>query len=77
MSVTNLVSLTLSQALSQMEKENPTDWKGKCFLVPISEINENGFGLSISHYKEIDYEEVQYEKPEIIIEKIEIFKNEI
>ena len=38
--------------------------------MPISEIKENGFDLSISRYKEIEYEEVQYEKPEVIIEKI-------
>ena len=52
------------------KKENPTDRKAKCFFVPISEIKENGFDLSISRYKEIEYEEVQYEKPEVIIEKI-------
>jgi type I restriction enzyme M protein len=33
--------------------------------------------ISIPHYKEIEYEEVQYEKPEIIIEKIEALESEI
>ena len=59
------------------KKENPADRKGKCFFVPISEIKENGYDLSISRYKEIEYEEVQYEKPEVIIEKIETLENEI
>jgi len=59
------------------KKENPTDRKGKCFFVPISEIKENGYDLSISRYKEIEYEEVQYEKPVVIIEKIEMLENEI
>ncbi|MCK9631372.1 MAG: type I restriction-modification system subunit M [Methanoregula sp.] len=59
------------------KKENPTDRKGKCFFVPISEIKENGFDLSISRYKEIEYEEVQYEKPEVIIQKIETLEKEI
>lgn len=59
------------------KKENPSDRKGKRFFVPISEIKENGFDLSISRYKEIEYEEVQYEKPEVIIEKIEKLENEI
>jgi type I restriction enzyme M protein len=65
------------QHYSNRKKENPTDRKGKCFFVPISEIKENGFDLSISRYKEIEYEEVQYEKPEIIIEKIEALEKEI
>ena len=59
------------------KKENPTDRKGKCFFVPISEIKENGYDLSISRYKEIEYAEVQYEKPEVIIEKIETLETEI
>jgi type I restriction enzyme M protein len=59
------------------KNENPADRKGKCFFVPISEIKENGYDLSISRYKEIEYEEVQYEKPEVIIEKIETLENEI
>ncbi|HUT38103.1 MAG TPA: hypothetical protein VMW77_02235 [Methanoregula sp.] len=45
--------------------------------MPISEIKENGFDLSISRYKEIEYEEVQYEKPEVIIQKIETLEIEI
>lgn len=59
------------------KKENPTDRKAKCFFVPISEIKENGYDLSISRYKEIEYEEVQYEKPEVIIEKIAALENGI
>ncbi len=51
-------------------KENPTDRKAKCFFVPISEIKDNGYDLSIKRYKKIEYEEVQYEKPDVIIEKI-------
>ncbi|MFA7304400.1 MAG: hypothetical protein WC015_07825 [Methanoregula sp.] len=45
--------------------------------MPISEIKENGYDLSISRYKEIEYEEVQYEKPEVIIAKIETLEHEI
>ena len=57
--------------------ENSTDRKGKCFFVPISEIKENGYDLSISRYKEIEYEEIQYEKPDVIIAKIETLEHEI
>jgi type I restriction enzyme M protein len=45
--------------------------------VPIKEIKDNGYDLSISRYKEIEYEEVQYEKPEVIIQKIEALENDI
>lgn len=56
---------------------NPVDRKGKCFFVPFGEIKENGYDLSISKYKEIEYEEVAYEKPEIIMEKIEGLEDQI
>jgi type I restriction enzyme M protein len=65
------------QHFQNRKRENPTDRKGKCFFVPISEIKENGCDLSISRYKEIEYEEVQYEKPEVIIQKIEVLEYEI
>ncbi|WP_162342849.1 type I restriction-modification system subunit M [Cyclobacterium salsum] len=41
------------------------------FLVPKSEIAENDYDLSINRYKEIVYEDVEYEKPEVIIQEIE------
>ncbi|MFZ6665631.1 type I restriction-modification system subunit M [Peijinzhouia sedimentorum] len=41
------------------------------FLVPKAEIAENDYDLSINRYKEIVYEEVEYEKPEEIIKRIE------
>jgi len=41
------------------------------FLVPFAEIEENDYDLSINRYKEIVYEEVDYDKPEVILERIE------
>ncbi len=58
-------------------KANPTDRKAKCFYVPVEEIRENNYDLSISRYKEIEYEEVEYEPPEVIIGKIEDLEREI
>ncbi|MBE0522602.1 MAG: SAM-dependent DNA methyltransferase [Candidatus Methanoperedenaceae archaeon] len=46
------------------------DRKARCFFVPFEEIKENDYDLSISKYKEIEYEEVQYEAPEVIKQKI-------
>jgi hypothetical protein len=42
---------------SKAHKQSPTDRKGKCFFVPYS--------------GEIEYEEVEYEKPEVILDRIE------
>jgi type I restriction enzyme M protein len=41
------------------------------FLVPFSEIKANDWDLSINKYKEIVYEEVKYDKPQVILERIE------
>ena len=51
-------------------KENPEDRKGKCFYVPVKEIIDEGYDLSINRYKEIEYEEVEYEPPKVILSKI-------
>ena len=51
-------------------KENPEDRKGKCFFVPVKEIIDEDYDLSINRYKEIEYEEVKYEPPKVILSKI-------
>lgn len=48
----------------------------KSFMVPLSEIQENDWDLSINRYKEIVYEEVAYEAPEDIIAQIEALNEE-
>ncbi len=47
------------------------------FLVPIGEIEENDFDLSINRYKEIVYEEVHHEKPSKILEDIKVINEKI
>lgn len=42
----------------------------KSFLVPFSEIEANDWDLSINKYKEVVYETVSYEKPEVLISQI-------
>jgi type I restriction enzyme M protein len=41
------------------------------FLVPVAEIEANEWDLSINRYKEIVYEEVTYQSPKVILERIE------
>lgn len=43
----------------------------KSFMVPVKEIRDNKYDLSINRYKEVVYEQKEYEKPEVIIEQIE------
>jgi type I restriction enzyme M protein len=45
--------------------------------VPVEEIQANNYDLSISRYKEIEYEEVDYEPPEVIIDKIQALESQI
>lgn len=48
----------------------------KSFFVPVKEIRENDWDLSINRYKEIEYEEIEYESPMKIISDIRNLDNE-
>jgi type I restriction enzyme M protein len=54
-----------------------SDREGKFFFVDRKEIEENDYDLSLSRYKEIVYETIKYEEPQILIKKIEKLENEI
>ena len=49
----------------------------KSFLVPKSEIVDNGYDLSINRYKEIEYEAVEYDPPRVILDQVEKLEAEI
>jgi type I restriction enzyme M protein len=46
------------------------------FMVPFEEIEANDWDLSINRYKEIEYEEVKYDKPEEILSSIKSLDSE-
>lgn len=46
------------------------------FIVPFKEIKENDWDLSINRYKEIVYEEVEYDEPKEILERISKLEKE-
>jgi len=54
-----------------------SDRKAKAFFVPKSEIVDQGYDLSINRYKEIEYEEVEYDAPTVIIDRLEALQREI
>ncbi len=53
------------------------DRKAKCFHVPVEEIIENDYDLSINKYQEIEYEEIEYDAPEEILERINHLQGQI
>jgi len=53
------------------------DRKAKAFYVPVEEIVENGFDLSINSYKEIEYEEVEYDPPKVILQQLRDLEDDI
>jgi type I restriction enzyme M protein len=64
--------------INQENQANPfLDRKQKYFMVPKKEIVENNYDLNLSTYKEEVYEEVQYEKPDVIFGKLENIEADI
>ena len=59
------------ERFSNLDKENDRKRTEKSFFVLKDEIVENNYDLSINKYKEIVYEKVEYEKPEVILQKLE------
>lgn len=70
--ISDAVTAPLHGSRGNMNAETPPlhDRKGKAFYVSVEEIRANKYDLSISRYKEIEHQEIEYEKPEIIMERI-------
>lgn len=62
---------------SNLEGESDRKRTEQSFFVPVDEIRENGYDLSINKYKEIEYEEVVYDEPKVILERVKEFEEEI
>ena len=62
---------------NNLEAEKERKRTEQSFFVPIEELRENEYDLSINKYKEIEYEEIEYENPMEIIEKIGTYEKEI
>lgn len=57
--------------------ETDSDRAQKAFFVPKEEIQANGYDLSINRYKSVEYEEVSYEPPKVILGKLKDLESEI
>ncbi len=51
--------------------------KEQSFLVPVKEIREKGYDLSMNKYKEVEREVVEYDAPEVIMERIVSLETQI
>lgn len=65
------------ERFSHLENEVERKKTEQSFFVSVDEIRETGYDLSINKYKEIEYEEVEYEAPSIILKKIQTLEEEI
>lgn len=60
-----------------LEAEESRSRKDQSFLVPIDEIRNNDYVLSINKYKEVEREKVVYDAPEVIYDRIATLQEEI
>ncbi|WP_281270486.1 HsdM family class I SAM-dependent methyltransferase [Marinomonas piezotolerans] len=69
--------LVLDNAPAEQILEQFGDKTQKAFVVDSADIASNKYDLSINRYKEVVYEEEQYEDPKIILGKLMALENEI
>ena len=60
-----------------MDAEVTRTRKDQSFLVPVEEIRDNDYDLSINKYKEVERVKVEYEAPEVIFGKIAALQQDI
>lgn len=58
------------ERFNNLDKEEGRKRTEQSFFVPVEEIRDNGYDLSINKYKEIEYEEVKYDSPQEIMLRI-------
>ena len=57
--------------------EDTRSRKEQSFFVPVEEIRDNNYDLSINKYKEVERVKVEYESPEVIMERVMARQEEI
>lgn len=60
-----------------LEAEEGRTRKDQSFIVPVDEIIANDYDLSINKYKEVEKVKVEYEKPSVVLNRIEALQSEI
>jgi type I restriction enzyme M protein len=62
---------------SKRKPSKDTDRTANAFFVPVQEIRDNKYDLSINRYKEIEHEEVQYDPPRKILGRLRKLEDDI
>ncbi|MDU4856701.1 MAG: N-6 DNA methylase, partial [Clostridioides difficile] len=65
------------ERFDNLDNEDDRKRTEQSFFVDVEEIRENGYDLSINKYKEIEYEEVVYDEPKDILERVKKLEEEI
>lgn len=65
------------ERFNNLDKEVDRKRTEQSFFVPVEEIRDNGYDLSINKYKEIEYEEIKYDSPQEIMLRIRELEMEI
>ncbi|MGL5753489.1 MAG: HsdM family class I SAM-dependent methyltransferase, partial [Paraclostridium sp.] len=65
------------ERFNNLDKEVDREKTEQSFFVDVEEIRENGYDLSINKYKEIVYEEVVYDAPSVIMNRVKELEKEI
>ncbi|SDI01781.1 type I restriction enzyme M protein [Flavobacterium omnivorum] len=63
-------NLAFNHFMGETLTHDYSDRTSQSFIVPFNEIKENDWDLSINRYKEIFYEEVKYDEPKVILQRI-------
>ena len=62
---------------NNLEAEEGRTRKEQSFLVPVEEIRNNDYDLSINKYKEVERVKVEYDAPDVIFGRIASLQKEI
>lgn len=65
------------ERFNNLDKEVERKRTEQSFFVDVEEVRENGYDLSINKYKEIVYEEVVYDEPQVIMNRVKELEKEI
>lgn len=60
-----------------LDREKDRKRTEQSFFVPKSEIEANGYDLSINKYKEVEYVPVEYDPTDVILDRIDEIEREI
>jgi type I restriction enzyme M protein len=75
-----VVENDIPDAIARWKARDPkkdTDRTARAFFVPVGEIRENKYDLSLNRYKEVAYEEAEYEPPGEMIQRMRTLEKAI